>query len=353
MSKHNYIICLVLVLTISFGLPVKSNSCSLSYFNASLLFNTKSVSTSCFQNDIIISAEQNCKWDTWAHNKVENGKTQTSLLIIEEHFSVYKDLENPDAEIMLVLYQKYKGSPGTLIVNNIEEHIAFFQTYIDVQNEIWKVVYKDNREDKGRDKEMDLTNVNLLHTSPKTINAPRYQQTKVETTKEYKFSFLGKLIADPKSIGGEFGAGAEFSKGKQMNSIESTSFQDWAVTETFNRSVDTPRNFLDWIGNACSRSATEAKYYANHVPEMSVSLIEGCLVSVWSFNKNVSHIILGSTIKHGLSDWVIGSNIKSNNNYHIKQHHRVSEKVIYLHANEPLGESWNQDLVTTDITQNH
>ncbi|KAM9990521.1 hypothetical protein ACTFIY_006578 [Dictyostelium cf. discoideum] len=339
---------IIIIYSIYSSLVNSSSKECLDFFDASILLGTESVESLCFSDTMVISGVQNCEWDTYAHNKLENLQSQKSELTLEQHFSLYRDIENNKNHTILVLYQKYRGTTGNLIVNNNQEHIAFFQTYIGVKNEIWK-----------------LTNT----TGYEVPKVERSESFKVTTHKDYNFNFLAKLSGDIKGVKAGQEAGVGGSRGKQMEVTESTTFKDWGVTAMsidlstewlihqqypFNSKKDTPQNFYDWLGKACSRSAGgQEKYYANDLPNLSTDTVEGCLISVWSFNKSIDNVVLGTTMKHGMSDWVVGSNIKERNNYHIKEHNQISEKVIYLNAKDPFVEFYYHDSFTKNITINH
>ncbi|KAM9954025.1 hypothetical protein ACTFIR_009143 [Dictyostelium discoideum] len=177
-----------------------------------------------------------CLWDTWAHDKVENGRIQNSVININQQFSVHRDIKEKTSDNILVLYQQYRSSPGGLI------------------------------SDCERSKPVDI-----------------------ETDKNYKFNFLDTIHSQ-----------------SYESKEESTSFKDWSV---------------------------------RHVVEVQ--------------QKSVDHVVLGTTVKHGMSDWVVGSNIKHNNNYHIKEHNKVSEKVIYLNSKNPFAQFYNHESFTNNITINH
>ncbi|KAM9990548.1 hypothetical protein ACTFIY_006598 [Dictyostelium cf. discoideum] len=305
---------------------VRSSQECIKYFNASFLLGVDSVESLCYGDQIIVHGQQDCLWDTWAHDKVENGRIQNSELNIFQQFSVHRDIKDKTSDYILVLYQQYRSSPGDLIVNNVEEHIAFFQTYINVVNEIWKI-------SNVLGKLLEVVKHGYVeHFSPKSQSGERSKIVDIETDKKYRFNFLDTLKSQRYENWG-VSATSEF----QNLSTK------WFVHQKypFNSKLDTPRNFYDWLGNACSRSSMQAKYYANHVPDLSTSTIQ------------VDHVVLGTTVKHGMSDWVVGSNIKHNNNYHIKEHNKVSEKVIYLNSNNPFAEFYNHESFTNNITINH
>ncbi|KAM9973683.1 hypothetical protein ACTFIW_010800 [Dictyostelium discoideum] len=342
MIKQIFIICLI------YTSLVRSSQMCTDYFNAPLWFGKDSVESLCYEDQIIMHGKQDCLWDTWAHDKVENGRIQNSVININQQFSVHRDIKDKTSDNILVLYQQYRSSPGGLIVNNVEEHIAFFQTYINVINEIWKISNV-----LGKPLET-VEHGNVEHFSPHSQDCERSKPVDIETDKNYKFNFLDTIHSQ-----------------SYESKEESTSFKDWSVSATskkfqnlttewfihqkypFNSKLDTPRNFYDWLGKACSRSSTEAKYYAKSIPDLSTSTIQGSLISVWSFDRSVDHVVLGTTVKHGMSDWVVGSNIKHNNNYHIKEHNKVSEKVIYLNSKNPFAEFYNHETFTNNITINH
>ncbi|KAM9979128.1 hypothetical protein ACTFIZ_000457 [Dictyostelium cf. discoideum] len=82
----------------------------------------------------------------------------------------------------------------------------------------------------------------------------------------------------------------------------------WNIHQTypFDSSVDTPQNFIGWLGKASDRNALDQGYYAHKVPDLSVGTIQ----YLFGYKNDVEYIVLGSTFQHGLSDWVVGINIK-------------------------------------------
>ncbi|KAM9990520.1 hypothetical protein ACTFIY_006577 [Dictyostelium cf. discoideum] len=257
---------------------------------------TNSVESICYQDTIQLEGKLNCSWDY--------DKSQTSSLTINQHFSIYRNLEDKNCDTILVLYQQYNGNPGELIVNN-KKHIAF-QTYIDVDNEIWKVKSKDAQNNREK-------LVKRIKSSPNgTPTSERNKDVEFITNKDYTSgTFLYRFH------------------------IHISKLVPWSIHQRypFNSLVDKPQNFKDWLSKECSKSSRQAKYYANDIPDLSRFNIQGSLISVWSIHYSIEYIVLGTTVKHGLSDRVVGSDIKSNN-FQVKEHNIVSEKVIYLNAKD-------------------
>ncbi|KAM9997512.1 hypothetical protein ACTFIZ_011033 [Dictyostelium cf. discoideum] len=327
------------------------------FFDPYSVFNKSIVDYWCFNNYITIQKKQNCNWDTWATNKKEGGRNQTSQLIVEEHYNIYSS-SIWNSEKVVVLYQKYFGTPSIgnkILVNNEHEHLAFFQTYINIENEL---------------KTTDNGFYRLVKESPKTVNSVRTLSTTVETSKEIGVGFLGQLLGSlgkDAGVSGKVGGNFAFSKSQQNTKTESTSFTDWGVENKrygqtskwtihqqypFDGDDDTPQNFMNWIGKATDRNYKhDFKYFAKTLPKLSTNSIEGCVVSVWLVSDDTRYIEVTTKVSHGLGDWVVGSNIKYHNNYHVKEHNYINTKIINLI--EKTHYSKFKDIFTVNITANH
>ncbi|KAM9952512.1 hypothetical protein ACTFIT_003222, partial [Dictyostelium discoideum] len=44
------------------------------------------------------------------------------------------------------------------------------------------------------------------------------------------------------------------------------------------------------------------EHFSPNTESTPTSTIQGSLISVWSFDRSVDHVVLGTTVKHGMSD---------------------------------------------------
>ncbi|KAM9984558.1 hypothetical protein ACTFIY_008980 [Dictyostelium cf. discoideum] len=155
---------------------------------------------------------------------------------------------------------------------------------------------------------------------------------------------IGSLGKDA-GVSGKVGGNFAFSKSQENTKTESESYTDWVKNKRYGENTkwtihqqypfdgdeDTPQKFMNWIGKATDRNYKhDFIYYAKTLPKLSINSIEGSVISVWLVSGHTKSIQVTTKISHGLGDWVVGSNIKNHNNYHVKEHSFESTKTINL-----------------------